>query len=324
MPVIQNANATLRPDIAAALREFDIPGATSKFIGETILPIWRSGRKNGEYGVWERENVLLTPETLRTPGTGYNRLDTRIDSRTFLCEDRGLETPVDDSQERQYGSYLSILQAAARSRFFQMQMDHERRAAALIASITQSGQVTISWATIATATVLDDVDAMADSITDNSGAAKEDLSLIVSRQDFRYMRDNKLILDRIKFTNPGVSSANMTADVLAGLFGIKEIIVGSPAYNTAQKGAAISLSQVWPTGVAYLALLTTENAPLDTPCIGRTILWTEDSPTFPLVETYRDESVRSEIVRVRMHTDEILQQAVGDDLFVFKLNVVQP
>ena len=37
--------------------------------------------------------------------------------RQFLrwCEDRGLETAVDDSQERQYGSYLSILQAAARA-----------------------------------------------------------------------------------------------------------------------------------------------------------------------------------------------------------------
>ena len=67
MPVVKNSNATLRPDIAAALREFNIPGATSKFIGEKILPIFRSGTKNGEYGVWEREQILLTPETLRTP-----------------------------------------------------------------------------------------------------------------------------------------------------------------------------------------------------------------------------------------------------------------
>ena len=51
---------------------------------------------------------------------------------------------------------------------------------------------------------------------------------------------------------------------------------------------------------------------LEDPCLGRTFLWTEDSDQLPVVETYRDEKVRSDVVRVRFSNDEkIICSAVG-------------
>jgi hypothetical protein len=42
------------------------------------------------------------------------------------------------------------------------------------------------------------------------------------------------------------------------------------------------------------------------PCVGRTFLWTADSPTNPIVEQYRAESNRSDVFRVRHHVSEEL------------------
>jgi hypothetical protein len=40
------------------------------------------------------------------------------------------------------------------------------------------------------------------------------------------------------------------------------------------------------------------------PCIGRTFLWTADSPQNIVTESYREEQTRSDIYRVRQYTDE--------------------
>jgi hypothetical protein len=52
-------------------------------------------------------------------------------------------------------------------------------------------------------------------------------------------------------------------------------------------------------------LTITSNSPdITEPCIGRTFLWTGDSDSNSVVESYRDEERRSDIVRVRHHTQE--------------------
>ena len=40
------------------------------------------------------------------------------------------------------------------------------------------------------------------------------------------------------------------------------------------------------------------------PAIGRTFLWTEDSPTNMVVESYEENQTRSTVVRVRHNVDE--------------------
>ena len=43
---------------------------------------------------------------------------------------------------------------------------------------------------------------------------------------------------------------------------------------------------------------------LSQPCLGRTFLWTDDSPTNIVMEVYRDEAKRSNAYRARQHTGE--------------------
>ena len=49
----------------------------------------------------------------------------------------------------------------------------------------------------------------------------------------------------------------------------------------------------------------------------RTIIWDVDAPDFPVMESYRDETVRGDIVRARMDTDEVLTAELN--LLAYKL-----
>jgi len=144
--------------------------------------------------------------------------------------------------------------------------------------------------------------------------------LVLPKADYDYAKDNTLILDRIKYTNPGVSNTNMTGAILAGLFGCKEVIRANAIKNSAGKKGAVTMEQLWPTSSAYIvAPVESESASLRSPGLGRTILWTEDSPTFPVTETYGSDEVRAEILRLRANTS-IQMQTDDIDLFVYGIN----
>jgi hypothetical protein len=65
----------------------------------------------------------------------------------------------------------------------------------------------------------------------------------------------------------------------------------------------------WDQDAARHLIRVASGLDITEPCIGRTFLWTEDSPANPIVESYRDETVRSDIVRVRHNVDECYIQS---------------
>jgi hypothetical protein len=50
--------------------------------------------------------------------------------------------------------------------------------------------------------------------------------------------------------------------------------------------------------------VATQPSNLKEACIGRTFLWTEDTPDNLVTEEYREEQTRSNVYRVRQNTDE--------------------
>jgi hypothetical protein len=55
---------------------------------------------------------------------------------------------------------------------------------------------------------------------------------------------------------------------------------------------------------------------LTEPCIGRTFLWTEESGGGHIVESYREEEIRGDVVRVRHDTGEALIASRDSDLTI--------
>ena len=73
-------------------------------------------------------------------------------------------------------------------------------------------------------------------------------------------------------------------------------------------GPDATITNIW--DYEYAALIKTASGQdITEPCVGRTFLWTEDSPTNPIVEEYREENRRSDIFRVRHNVGEQLIQS---------------
>ena len=102
--------------------------------------------------------------------------------------------------------------------------------------------------------------------------------------------------------------------MLSAIFDLENIIVAGSSRNSAKEGQAASPTQIWSDEYAMVCKIAT-GADMREPCIGRTFHWSEDgSSVGGTVETYRDETVRGNVVRVRHDVDEKLLYAEAGHL----------
>ena len=102
---------------------------------------------------------------------------------------------------------------------------------------------------------------------------------------------------------PGIDVAKMNTQNLAALFGVPRVLVGGAVYDSAGKGQDATIADLWSNEYAALVKIGS-GQDITAPCVGRTFLWTEDSPQNPIVEQYRDEAIRSDVYRVRHNVSE--------------------
>lgn len=316
MRTSSSSTATLRRDLAALAMEYDATAAQTMFIGQRVAPLCRVGEASANYPILTRENFLKTVETRRAKSGAYNRTEGEFDTGNYNCEEHGLEAPLDDSKVRRYASYFDMEAAETRRLYHNLLLDHERRVRAAWTGFTAHAAAT-PWATIATATPLDDLLTGCEELEEACGMPRSMFSLILSGADMKYISQATSVTDRIKYSYPGMLPGQLTAQIVAAMLGIKQVLVGGSAYDTKEEGVAPTLAQVWAAGTAWLAVIAEPESPLEIPSAARTMLWTPDSSDLVVVETYRDESVRGDVVRVRQNTDEVLTAAV--DLLVYEI-----
>lgn len=314
MPSPSSSLATLRPDLAASFQEFDLAMDRQGFIAGRVLPVLEVASQTGTFGKISIESLLQARDTKRAPGSGYNRQNYQFTSATYACEEHGAEEPVDDRERVMYANYLAPEQLAAeRARDVVLRNYEQRVSAAVFNATTWAGSalttaITNEWDDLANATPIDDVEAAIQKVYDNSGLRAN--ALIIGWKVFRNLRNSSKagqIVDRIKYaglydpTSKAISEA-----VLAQVFDVEHVIVAGAVKNAANEGAAASLSPVWSGEYAMVCKVATSQDVRE-PCIGRTFHHGADGSNIgAVVESYRDETVRSTIVRGRMDTDELI------------------
>jgi hypothetical protein len=130
-------------------------------------------------------------------------------------------------------------------------------------------------------------------------------TLVISFETYHDIPRCAKVQDLLKYTYPGIDIPNMTSPILATLFGVPRVLVAGSVYDSAGKGQDATIADLWDHEWAMLCI-TASGQDITAPCVGRTFLWTEDSPTNPIVETYREEQIRSDIIRVRHYVGEEL------------------
>lgn len=321
-----NTNAVIRPDLMALLEQGQ--GADSKNIASKVLPPRFSKRPNGEYhfaplstsGLLETE---LGDSTKRAPKSGYKRVDRTIEKKAFQSVDRGLEEVVDDSDAALVAP--SFAAEAFSSKLIQrnMALSYEKRVADLFMSTGTFGAGLSPTAAYIEANIAT-IDFAADlleavSIVEKRGELVN--TVILSNNLWKRIRRSTL-LRKYLFGDLG-GSKMVTLDELSKAFSEANPItfeVARASYSMAKKGKAVAdadLAYVWGDDYIWVgrtdqsgdrAAVTNGDGQAGVITIpdgvGSTIVWEEQANSLFVAETYRQEQIRSDVVRVRQFTAE--------------------
>ncbi|NJB66445.1 hypothetical protein GGQ74_000085 [Desulfobaculum xiamenense] len=310
MPHPQTTNAIRRPDLEQVAMEFTTDDTRRGYIGRLVLPIFPTRVKTGQYPTIPAKALLSMPRTERAPRSAYSRDDFPYDFKEFNCRENGFEEPVDDSEAAMLATYFDAESVATTRATGIIERVAEKRIADRVFNETtfRTESVAKGWLDPAGADPLADVNAGKTAIEDATGLAPN--ALIINREIFRGLGVCDAVVDRIKFSNPNVVRGELSAPLLAQYFGVDRVIVAGGVYDSAKAGKGVSPARIWASTYAMLAVLSDGGLDLKEPCLGRTFAWETDGGALS-VETYRDENVRSNVVRARQHTDECITMSLA-------------
>jgi hypothetical protein len=305
MPKPTSSLATLRPDIAGSLEEFDLQANMLGFVGLLIAPVFEAVKSSGKFGRIPLEQILQTKNTRRAPGGAYNRGDWKFEDDSFETEEHGWEEPVDDREAAIYADYFDAeVISAVRARNVVLEA-HERRVIDIVNAVANTNAAGTAWTDTASATPITNVRAALEALYGRIGGVVSRVEGVISWKRFQYLRDNAQIIDRIKSNGEtSVQRGNINAQMIANALGINRLHIAGSVKNTANQQQTASLGSLF-SDTKFLLFVPPASNDIRQPCFMRTIHWGEDgSQIGGVIETYRDESVRSDIVRNRMDTDE--------------------
>ena len=311
MPSPTTSLATLRPDLATFL-EFDLESEKAGYIATQVFPVINVMSQAGSFGKIPIEQLLQSRDTKRAPGSGYARGNWTFTKATYATEEHGAEEPVDDREAKMYAEYFQAEQISTLRAFSAVLRNAEQRVAdAVFNATTWNGAslttaVGTEWSTIATAVPLTNVEAAVQKIYDNSGLWAN--ALVINRKVFRNLRRCAQIIDAIEATGAGspAKASDVTTQMLAQVFDLEHVIVAGTSKNSAAEGQAATPAQIWSSEYAMVCKIATGPDMRD-PCIGRTFHWSDDGSSIGgTVESYREESIRGDVIRVRHDVDEIV------------------
>lgn len=297
-----------RPDLAEVVSEYVFGEAQMRYIGLKLMPIFETQRKSANFYTQPLAELLKPRSTLRAPRGGYNRGDWRFSQSSYTCVEQGWEEVVDDEEATNYRTYFDAESVSTQVAIDVILRAQEKRISDGIFTLS-ANNVSNKWSSASNATPLADVTAGIKSIRDNTGLMPDTMEL--SYTTYRNVLKTSELKEALKYTQafealPDARKVQMLADY----FGIGRIVIGDAIQNTADEGQTASLAGIWPDAKAVICVTNSSND-LSKPCLGRTMLWTADSPDNVTVETYREEQARGQVIRVRQNTDEKLVTAAA-------------
>jgi len=302
-----SSTAFLRPDIGQSFEEFDLAASQQGFVAHRVLPHFETLLQSANFSKITIESLLRNQETLRAPGGGYNRNKYQFEQDNYATKEHGAEEPVDDRERQMYAYSFDIERISAmRARDVVLRSAEIRVANKMFSTSTWTGAalttaVSNKWSVPGSATPVSDVHAAKAKVRASCGMLPN--AVVMTWETFNNLQTNAEIIDRIKY-HGGDDPKKITEEALAALFQVEEVIVAGAVQNTANENQNAAISDVWNTNRVLVCKLA-RTRDLREPCVGRTFHFALDgSAEGGTVEQYRDETVRSDIMRVRHDVDE--------------------
>lgn len=291
-------SSTFNPILSVLAHEWWNQGTA--WVGHILCPVFRAGEQSGKYPVFSKENFLRRPKNIaRAPGTRYTHSGLTLSDDSYHCEDRGHEIFIDDTERKKYRNQFDADTAGIERGLSVVRYAHELEVKALVdATGVPSSTPTTKWDASGSKPIKD-VMTQRKAFRDGSGL---DLNtMIISRDVAEALWEHADLIDKFKYTKAAV----LSAEDISRVFRIPNVYIAGEYQDTGAEGLSSSLSQIW--GDDVVLAHTNSGQDLEAPNFGRTMVWTEDSGTEDdidvVVESRRDDDIRSDIHRVRHNID---------------------
>jgi len=298
--------ATIRADINQALIEG--PSADVGLIGAEIMPLLPVDVKSGQYLKVELGGgeLLNSDATKRAPASGYGRTSRKFTTDTYDCQEYGLEELVDDSFRADADRFFDLQASTARFILRNLKLSHELRVKNLVFAsstpFTTADQSPTEAYTSGNVEQIDVVKDVTDAKISLNKLGYEATDVVMSAPIFELVRRTTLLQNQFFGVISNTGGRILSEQEVASALGVRRVLVGRAAYNTAQKNKAYSGSFVIPNDKIIVANL--QSGQFTAGGVGRTLVWSGDAAGGFVSETYRDEERRSDVLRVRMNTSE--------------------
>jgi hypothetical protein len=301
------SGATLRADLNAFVEEG--AGIRDNFIADLLMPQIGVEAQSGQYPYISLTNGMLIDagSTDRAPGASYGQVSRAWSSDTYTCQDRGLEEPIDDTVSKDLGRFgIGLEMASAGWVLRNMKITAEKRCAAIIHAAGSwvgavNSVVAYTNANIATISFVEDVIAAVRRVRAVGGAPD---TIVMSGTVMDRISRATLVQNAVRGNRPTDSIIQMNAQAIADVFktqGIRQCLVGESYYNSAKKGQTAVATAVW--GNTYVWIGSCAGGDISAGGAARTFVWNAEGGLY-VTETYRNEPIRSNVVRVRQNTIE--------------------
>jgi hypothetical protein len=304
--MFKEAGTVLRADINMLVEE--AANAEKFLIGNQVVPPVMVSAQSGQYPYIAVEGgELLTAGSVdRNPDGSYGEVSRSLSSDTYACQDRGLEERVDDANKADLARYFALEALAGRLTLRNVMLAAEVRKAAVImnaSNFTATAAVVSHTVTnIATFDFPLDVLNAIDRCEDDGNAPN---TIVISSPEYNLVVRGTKTLAFVKGSVG--AAADINADSLQLAFakrGITKILVGAGRVNTAKKGQTRSVTKIWGNTYIWVGQVNPNaNVIQDMGGAAFELVWNAEGGQY-VTETYRDESRRSNMVRVRQNTIE--------------------
>lgn len=287
----------------------------SKFIAGKVFPTLPVKHKSDDYPIYKkgyfyRDEMVVRPYGGRPKTIGYG-----LEKGHYSMDEEALEFKIDD-RERANADVGSLDPDIAGQRLLRTQaMIHRDREWA--ASFFKEGVWTINWKGAEKAPTPKEEEEKLEFLK-FSQAGSEPIeffdqrridigsktgytpnTLVLGTDVFRVLKNHPAIVERIKYTQRGI----VTTDILAELFDIEKVFVPMGVINTAQEGEADNINYVLNRKSALLAYSAPAPS-IQEPSAGYSFVWTGLLPGIPnawggVIERGREELAHSDVLQIR-------------------------
>jgi len=299
--------ATLNPVLTVVANQFmrDPKG----FVADIICPRFPAPLQSGSYYLFAPTDIANVPNLKpRAPGTPYQRIQTKVGSDSYACENYGLEAPAPDEERKKYANFFDLDRVKVSRIVDTIRVNREIRVVNLVNTMP-SANIAVPW-NDGSSNPKGDVDAACEIIRQQSGTAKAAITMTISHPTFLALQTHPRLVDLFKYTVAGV----LNEEKLASYFGVRRVVVAYNVQAVNDEGQAFSASDIWGNVASFT--VDVESPDLEVPCWARTFYWTAfssqitelDSGAAPStgtgggpgeqsIFTYRDETVKSDVHR---------------------------